>query len=307
MDNKGLTLSFIFEGESANYGEGYGNVGILKKLTRGDGKQYSYISRQALRYSIVNQLGWNITPVGSEKAGKGSKDENNEEVKVSKSGVVQFSASANIDKYAEIDLFGYMKTKSKDKNDGKGSSSTRAAVARLSHAISLEPYNSDMDFLTNIGLASRLNGVDNSIAQSEVHKSYYAYSITIDLDAVGIDGEIEIDKPLRAQRVKDLLRTIKALYRDIRGRRENLSPIFVVGGIYDIKVPYFENRLKVKSNKLDAELIAQVIEQAGNDSTQVGVLKGVFDNDSEISKVLNPASINEVFDNIYNKVDSYYA
>jgi CRISPR-associated protein Cst2 len=53
MESKGLTLSIIFEAESANYGEGGSNYLSLKKLSRGDGNTYSYISRQAIRYSII--------------------------------------------------------------------------------------------------------------------------------------------------------------------------------------------------------------------------------------------------------------
>jgi CRISPR-associated protein Cst2 len=36
----GLTLTIIFEAESANYGEGIGNIAILKKMRRGDGKRH---------------------------------------------------------------------------------------------------------------------------------------------------------------------------------------------------------------------------------------------------------------------------
>ncbi len=54
---KGLTLTIIFEAESANYGESIGNVASLKKVARNNGEQYSYISRQAIRYNIVEQLG----------------------------------------------------------------------------------------------------------------------------------------------------------------------------------------------------------------------------------------------------------
>ena len=35
MDNKGLTITMIFLAESANYGEGIGNITTLKKMTRG--------------------------------------------------------------------------------------------------------------------------------------------------------------------------------------------------------------------------------------------------------------------------------
>ena len=138
MNRNGLTVTMVFLAESANYGEGIGNITSLKKMTRGDNKQYTYISRQALRYSLVQQMGWDKTPVDA------------------KSGVVQFAPSATIEEFPEIDLFGYMKTTAKDDKQS-GGASTRNAVARLSNAISLEPYQSDLDFLTNMGLASRID------------------------------------------------------------------------------------------------------------------------------------------------------
>lgn len=300
MENKGLTLSIIFEAESANYGEGFGNISSLKKMSRGDGYSYSYISRQALRYNIIEQLRWNNTPVSD--ADK----------------VVQFKIDASIDKYPEIDLFGYMKT---GKNSPNGSSNTRVATVRLSNAIALENYNSDLDFLTNMALAKRDN-LDNAIAQSEIHKSYYAYTITIDLDRVGIDeiildkkGKdankklIEIEKSERAKRVNDLLTILKTLYRDIRGRRENLSPIFIIGGVYNIKNPFFENRLKVEKNKLIIETIKDTLkmDEEISKNTICGLVDSIFSNTEEIKKELNPKSVAEVIEELCKKVDKYYA
>lgn len=301
MENKGLTLSIIFEAESANYGEGFGNISSLKKMSRGDGYSYSYISRQALRYNIIEQLRWNNTPVSD--ADK----------------VVQFEKDKDIDKYPEIDLFGYMKT---GKNSPNGSSNTRAATVRLSNAIALENYNSDLDFLTNMALAKRGN-FDNAIAQSEIHKSYYAYTITIDLDRVGIDEVItkyvegkepekeiiEIEKSERAKRVNDLLKILKTLYRDIRGRRENLSPIFIIGGVYNIKNPFFENRLKVNKNKLDIEKILKTIDidEEVKNNTVIGYLGNFFSNSKDIEEELKTKSIPEVFDYLSEEVNKYYA
>ena len=96
MKIKGLALTIIFEAESANYGEGVGNVASLKKISRNKGDQYTYISRQALRYNMIEQLGEAEAPVKAE--GSGEKK------------VIQFSAEATIDKYPEIDFFGYLKT-----------------------------------------------------------------------------------------------------------------------------------------------------------------------------------------------------
>ena len=299
MENKGLTLSIIFEAESANYGEGFGNIRSLKKMTRGDGYSYSYISRQALRYNIIEQLRWNNTPVSD--ADK----------------VVQFEKDKDIDKYPEIDLFGYMKT---GKNSPNGSSNTRAATVRLSNAIALENYNSDLDFLTNMALAKRGN-LDNAIAQSEIHKSYYAYTITIDLDRVGIDevvldkqGKdakkklIEIEKSERAKRVNDLLTILKTLYRDIRGRRENLSPIFIIGGVYNIKNPFFENRLRVNKNCLDIKTILNTIniDKEVKNNTVSGYIGNIFNNPKEIEEELKTKSISEVFDYLSEEVNKYY-
>lgn len=64
MRKNGLTVTMVFLAEGANYGEGFGNVTTLKKMTRGDHQQYSYISRQAMRYNLMQQLEWDNTPVG---------------------------------------------------------------------------------------------------------------------------------------------------------------------------------------------------------------------------------------------------
>ena len=294
MENKGLTLSIIFEAESSNYGEGGSNYSSLKKMNRGDGYTYSYISRQALRYSIIKQLGWDTTPV--EATGSGDKK------------VVQFKIDAYINKHPEIDLFGYMKTIK------GGASIIRSAVVRLSNAISLENYNADTDFLNNMGLAKRAN-VNNNLAQIEIHKSYYAYTVTIDLDRVGVgDNEGEkkdlsaSEKKISAERVNSFLNVLKTLYRDIRGRRENLSPIFIIGGVYNIKNPFFENRLKVNKNNLDIDIISKTIDidEEVKNNTVVGYIGNIFNNSKEIEEGLKTKSISEVFDYLSEEVNKYY-
>lgn len=288
MNKKGLTISMIFQAESANYGSGYSNLSVLKKMMRGDLKEYSYISRQAIRYNIIKELEWDNTPV--------------EAIGSANATVVQFAPTTTIKDYPEIDLFGYMKT-----TKGKeGGASTRNAVVRLSNAIALEPFEGNYDYLTNMGLAKR-KGINNNIAESEIQLSYYAYTITIDLDKVGIDGDIQINNDEKARRVNALLDVVEYLYRDIRGRRETLSPIFIIGGVYDRKNPFFEHRLRVKKNNL---IIAPIIEMLEDDNikanTLVGLLNGIFNNDEEINNVLKPESVHQVFKNLKAKVQNYY-
>lgn len=290
MSRCGLTFTMVFLAESANYGEGIGNISTLKKMSRGNYEQYTYISRQAIRYNIIQQLGWDTTPVDG------------------KSGVVQFAPSATIQEYPEIDLFGYMKTSSKEDTKGnKGGASTRSAVVRLSNAISLEPYQSDLEFLTNMGMAKRQN-LDNAIAQSEIHRSFYSYTITIDLDRVGIDGEITLSQEERAKRVKDFLDTVQFLYRDIKGRRENLAPIFVVGGRYKRKNPFFENRIILEKGKIRIDALTEMIESSDDikENTVVGMISGIFANDSELKQKIKIKSIADAFCYFKKEVDKYY-
>lgn len=293
----GLTVSLIFEASSLNYGEGMGNITTLKHITREGGEQYTYVSRQALRYNFIEQLGWNNTQIKAN--GSGEKK------------VIQFAPDTNIRDDPEIDLFGYMKTKEKTNAD------TRSAVVRLTNAVSLEPFHADLDFLTNMGLAHRPKKDDssaqgkqrpnesNSIAQSELHKSFYAYTIAIDLDRIGIDKDIKLDNAERARRVCELLKTAEFLYRDIKGRRENLAPVFIVGGVYERKSPFFENRLRLEKGKLNVDMVRDVMDAIGED-TKVGYLPHAFRNDAEIQEKLSCMTISEFFKQLCADVEQNY-
>lgn len=296
MDKKGLTFTAIFLAESANYGEGIGNVATLKKISRNRGEQYTYISRQAIRYNIVEQLGENKANVKAE--GSGDKK------------VVQFSAETTIKDYPELDFFGYMKTVKGD------NSKNRSAIVRLSNAVSLETFKGDLEFLTNKGLVDRIDRNEKvfpNIAQAEIHKSYYKYTVTIDLDKIGIDelDEIEIENEEKARRVNKLLDTISLLYRDIRGRREDLKPLFIIGGVYDIKNPFFENVVDVRNNKILVEKLTSGIYDFIEKDTAAGIVKEQFENDTELEtelakkniKVLN---VPEFFKQLKNKIGEYY-
>lgn len=294
MKSKGLTLTILVQASSANYGESLGNVASLKKVTRGDGYQYTYISRQALRYNIVQQLDEPLATLSAE--GSGDKK------------VIQFDKDATIEAYPEIDFFGYMKT-------NKGTNAhVRSAKVRLSNAISLEPFRGDTDFLNNMGLAARLrkakgdNSINNGLAQSEIHLSYYRYTVTIDLDQIGIDEAeaIQISNQEKARRVSKLLDVIAYLYRDIRGRREDLKPLFVIGGVYDIKNPVFENIVDVKNNTVLIEGIKDVMTSELANQTETGVVSGKFTNTDEIKRELHATSVAKFFEVLKKKVADYY-
>lgn len=288
MEAKGLALTIIFQAESANYGESLGNISTLKKISRDRGEQYTYISRQALRYNMMEQIGEQAAPVVAE--GSGEKK------------VIQFDPSATISDYPEIDFFGYLKT------EKKTSGKKRSAKVRLSNAISLETYKGDLDFLTNKGQADKISENMN-IAQAEIHRSYYRYTVTMDLDQIGIDDvyDIELSNEEKARRVNQLLHTIAFLYRDIRGRREDLKPLFIVGGVYDVKNPVFQNAVDIKNNKITVSKIEGVLGYPEIEmDTEIGIVDGQFDNDGEIKEKLQTVSVPQFFADLTKKVNDYY-
>ena len=302
MDNKnGLTITIVFKGESLNYGEGIGNISELKKLSRGNGKIYTFASRQAIRYDIARlgnkMFNWNLETVDKLQ------------------GTIQFKEGLSIEDSEEMDLFGYMKT-SKKKDDKDGGSTTRSAAVRLSNAISLEDYRSDMDFLNNKGLADRINQFPN-LANIEQHLSYYTYTVTIDLSKIGKDGAIELPNEEKQKRVIELLEIIKVLNRDIRGRQENLSPLFIIGGMYDLNTPYFLGRIKlenkddgfsINTNVLKDTMKLKIGENTIENDTKIGIVKDIFKNEQELENML-PERIYDIqtfFEKLEEKVKEYY-
>jgi CRISPR-associated protein Cst2 len=292
---KGLTFTAVFQAGSLNYGEGIGNISELKKLNRGNGNTYTFASRQCLDYDIV-RLGselfdWKLDTVCN-------------------NGTIQYKKESTIKDSEEMDLFGYMKTTS------NSAATTRSAAVRVSHAISLEPYKSDMDFLNNKGLADRIKENPN-LANIEQHQSFYAYTVTIDLRRIGVDGEIKIDHEERLKRVNQLLTIIKVLNRNIRGRQENLSPLFIIGGLYDIPNPFFQGRVVLETNgekfNINVKPLKNTIETTLFDKsigefTFAGIVDGIFGNREELDQVLpnKSKSVEEFFKIMQDKLKEVY-
>ncbi|MCT6942541.1 MAG: type I-B CRISPR-associated protein Cas7/Cst2/DevR [Metasolibacillus sp.] len=289
--SKALTLTTVIEAGSLNYGEGFSNISELKKFNRADGNTYTFASRQSIRYDIVrlgNELfGWNLDTVSKEK------------------GTLQFKDAITIEDSVEMDLFGYLKT-------GK-QSLKRAAVARLSHTVSLEPYAGDMEFLTNMGMAER-NNENANLANIENHISYYTYTVTLDLDKVGIDqnSETELANEERFKRVQQFLEILKLLSRNIRGRQENLTPLFAIGGVYPVANPFFQGRIQLQGKDLRLDRLSEINGftfggQAVKNNTHIGLTTGTFSNEKDIQEAFtNVVTVEQFFGTITKEVADYY-
>ena len=292
--NKALSITVIFQANALNYGEGLGNISELKKFHRGNGAVYTYASRQSIRYDIVrlgNQLfDWNLNTVSKEK------------------GVVQFKDEVTIADSVEMDLFGYLKTGKKSKK--------RNAVVRLSHGISLEPYRGDMDFLNNMGLANRL-GEDPNLANIEQHLSLFTYTCTIDLNRVGVDGDVVLENTEKVERLLQFLSILKILNREIKGRQESLAPLFIIGGIYNVANPFFFGKIKTTPKKdgweIDLGPIRSTMEQTFNgekiaDKTKIGLIEGIFSNKASFEELYQGkvVSIEEFFQFLHDGIKYAY-
>ncbi|MEM4308565.1 MAG: type I-B CRISPR-associated protein Cas7/Cst2/DevR [Thermoplasmata archaeon] len=178
---KYIVMDIVFYGSSLNYDQGAGNYQELKKITKWDGKQYSFVSRYALRYSILKtgeDLGfWRNAPGDALfRAGEGDKT------------VIQPSPDALLSGeiliYPEFDLFGYLITSTSPQNN-------KEAPVKISHAISMTPFNYDSHFGGNLWLAKRMveagkvDKMDPNLFTVEEHQTYYIYTVIIDVDRIG--------------------------------------------------------------------------------------------------------------------------
>jgi CRISPR-associated protein Cst2 len=321
-----LTLTIITQkATSLNYGENIGNVSILKKLSLGDNSQVTYVSDKALKYDIRRK--------GKEEKGWRLLDEEVKELvmrslKNKKLDVDDFG-KVLLQTYEEFDLFGGLLTNLKGVESKKvelsyGDSVKRTAPVKLTYAFSISKFQGDMDFMNNIDAYNRyIKYIEQKeaqvITQSEQHTAHYYYTIAIDLDRIGVwEPEIGTEEVIsaeeRAKRVKDLLDIIRTLSRQIRGRYENLSPIFVIGGIYKIKNPFFLGSIFAKETE-DGKLLLDInrlldckgiIPEEQRDNTLCGLLSGFFANEQELREKLNCQSVGEVFEELKKKVEEIY-
>jgi CRISPR-associated protein Cst2 len=177
-------MDIVFYAGSLNYDQGSGNYQELKKITKWDGKQYTLVSRYALRYSLLKTAEdvlrfWkNATGTELERAGSRNKT------------VIQPSfdvlLSGKILTIPEFDLFGYLITSTTPQN-------SREAPVKISHAISMTPYTYDSHFAGNLGFAKRMveagsaEKMDPNLFTIEEHQTYYIYTVVIDVNKIGKD------------------------------------------------------------------------------------------------------------------------
>jgi len=225
------------------------NVSSIKKLTRG-GREYPYVSSQAVRRALRDQLGVLGHALSEGKAAETKKG----------AAITECLPAEFIDD----DLFGFM-------DAAKGGTHKRTSPLRVSPLLGMDPYAGDLDFGTNyMGVDA---GGNPNIFETEIHGGLYRGSVLIELDAVGVNrtGEgisakkpkdaWEIDSKEKTLRIQSLLTALQHLWSSGRQSRflADLSPKFVAAAITTAKSPIFLESVIRKGDGIDTEAIAEVV------------------------------------------------
>src|SRR5690625_6395824 len=135
---------------------------------------------------------------------------------------------------------------------------------------------------------------ESNLATIEQHTSFYTYTLTIYLSRIGIDADVELANEEKATRVNQLLEVTKFLNREIRGRQENLAPLFIIGGIYPIPNPFFLGRIELQDgndDEINISLLKDTLHSTAlgmpiKDVTHLGYVQGTFKNEDELNDLM---------------------
>lgn len=291
MKNTALTLTVIAN-MTSNYGEGLGNISSVQKVYRG-GKEYATRSRESLKNAICVQAGLY------------------DDLQTSVDGAMQKLVTKDINAATCKALEGgYMST--------KDVTYIRNSSFYLTDAVSVEPFISDARFHNNLYLATnfaKANGlnVQNDSKdcglmpyQYEYDKSIKIYSITIDLEKVGVDQnfDAEASNEEKCSRVLSIIDAVENLSLVVKGNLDNAEPIFIAGGLSPRKTHMFENAVRVVGKNLVVEPIKEKLDMGFS----CGLMRnGQLGNEDEIVRELNPTTVPKFFNQLREDVKAYFA
>ena len=232
------------------------NINPIKKVTLASEEQLPYVSSQAIRRALRDQLaslGWGVSPIQEASAKKGAP-----------------KTVMNPVEFIDDDLFGYMDA-SPGKDGERGKSTIRTSPVRVESLLALSAYKGDLDYATNfMGKGSKdTKGEDiqPNIFETEIHSGFYRGTILIELDRIGAgqgfeDGE-ELAGAEKAKRVLSFLDAFQNLWSSGRQTRflADISPKFVAAAYMKAKNPIFLESVRVtEGNRVNTEQLTQVAE-----------------------------------------------
>ncbi len=291
MNKRALTLTVICK-ITSNYGESLGQISSIQKFYK-NGKIYTMRSKESLKYAIMSQSGLY------------------DDLKVSVDKVAQKIVNEDINaSNCKALEGGYMNTSK--------ATYVRNSSFYLTDAVSCDEFVIDSRFHNNLNMAKTF-AEDNGLNvqkdakevglmpfQYEYDNALKKYSITIDLEAIGVDKNFnkEANNIEKADRVIAILKAIQNLSLIVKGSMNNAEPVFVVGGLCEYKTHYFDNTVTVKKGNL---ILNDELKNKLSEGYLAAMIKsGTLENESEIFKELNTISNSEFFNKLISDVKSYY-
>ena len=279
MKKNALTLTVVAN-MTSNYGEGLGNASSVQKIYKNQ-KEYAMRSRESLKNAICVQAGLY------------------DDLETSLDKVMQKKVTEELNASNCRALEGgYMST--------QGLTYVRNSSFYLTDAIAVDSFINELRFHNNLYLASthaknnnlsiQNNATETGLMpyQYEYDKSLKVYSITIDLDKIGVDENFhaEADNSEKAFRVNAILDAIANLSLVVKGNLDNAEPLFV--------------NVKNASLILEDGIKEKLHSEKGD--FHAGVLKcGIFANENDIVRELNAMQTEDFFKQLKDQVNSYYA
>ena len=177
-----IVVDLVFEGMSANYDQGPGNLQPLKKIAMPDGTTHTLISRYALRYSILKTMEeYGVKAFANGEVFERSGD-NQQTIQVGLNSLKEAIKSP------EFQLFGFLMAKKLSGN--KSIQIPRENPVKISHSISLTPFEGDVLMYTNLSFAKReaekekKSAIEPNPFNKEEHHSIYATTVIIDPEQI---------------------------------------------------------------------------------------------------------------------------
>lgn len=267
MDKRVSCVTFTILTESPvslSYDQGAGNYNEIKKYHYGN-EVYAKTGVSTITYEMRKQLhknnNWVLSDIVLNKDSK-------KKVK-NVYPTLESYESAN-EKGLEADVFGYLVPNKQV---------SKTSPLRIIPFKSIHPYRNDVQLITNKGFLDRdldrkyfkndekSEDVDipstQALANEEIFGGYYTWTITIELDRLGVlevkngkyllpDEREYFSKEIREEVLKDILDVVTKLTRDIRHEKVLLKPLVVFGGAFKNTIPYFWNDIILDNeNRLD--------------------------------------------------------
>jgi len=256
------------------------NINPIKKISLNNGQELPYVSSQAIRRALrdnLKDMGCEISVV---TAGEGKNPPNTE---------------CNPEKYIDDDLFGYMDA---------GGNKQRTSPVRVESLVGLDTYKGDLDFGTN--LMSKNEGGNPNIFETEIHSGYYRGTILIELDRVGCDeNELNLSNEIKKERLLKFLDAFRTLWSSGRQTRflADISPKFIAASLMTAKNPIFLETVNIEKDKVNINDLKTVIKDYDKfiKESVLATQEAIFKSDDEIVK-----SLADGFKDIENWIKNYY-